>query len=169
MNRLLNSSNKQKSNQNLLLYKKDSSPPISPRQPMNSEAHRQSTTYNYNYRDPYLNSSSSFENLTGLNQKITTTDPLRPPADYLSQNYMNKSNQNLHSIPQLPTINATLPNNFQLTSIEREAADRHNSKSLTKSNSFSNRPKAGVELNRISNKLYNDNQPTYDYPNNPYW
>lgn len=26
-----------------------------------------------------------------------------------------------------------------------------------------------AELNRVSNKLYNDNQPTRDYPNDPFW
>jgi hypothetical protein len=26
-----------------------------------------------------------------------------------------------------------------------------------------------AELNRVSNKLYNDNQPTREYPNDPFW
>ena len=181
--KLLSVSHKQKSNQNLLMYKKGSSPPITPRQAV--DAHRQSTTYNYNYRDPYISTSStSFENLTGSNtnlnntnsatniQKLVTADPLRPPADYLSQNYASKS---FNSISQLPAINTsmTLPNmnpsnNYQLTSLEREAADRQNARVLNKSSNYT-RPKAAVELNRVSNKLYNDNQPTFDYPNNPYW
>ena len=60
-------------------------------------------------------------------------------------------------------------NSYPMTSIEREAADRQSSKLLSKSNSFAFRSKAAVELNRISNKLYNDNQPTMDYPNSTYW
>ena len=178
LNRLsMNSSQKQKSNQNLLLYKKNgASPPISPRQPIN-EVHRQATTYNYNYRDPYLASNTSLDSLSGNNQKIiTTVDPLRPPAEYLSQNFANLTNSNSNNTMSysprqtqkiMPmTLNQ---NNLQMTSIEREAADRYNAKLMTKSNSFANRPKAGVELNRVSNKLYNDNQPTVEYPNNPYW
>lgn len=179
--KILSSSSRQRTNQNLLMYKKGASPPISPRAP--ADVHRQSTTYNYNYRDPYTApNSSSYENLNGSssnlnslhsNQKLITADPLRPPADYLSQNYAIRST----SIPQLPPVNTsmTLPNlstkssnSYQLTSLEREAADRQNTRVLNKANSFT-RPKAAIELNRISNKLYNDNQPTYDNPNNPYW
>ena len=182
LNRISMNTQKQKTNQNLLLYKKNgASPPISPRQPIN-EVHRQATTYNYNYRDPFLTSSTSLDNLPANNNQkmITTVDPLRPPADYLSQNFSNLTNNNnsnntnntVSYSPRSPpkimpmTLNQ---NNLQMTSIEREAADRYNAKVMTKSHSFASRPKAGVELNRISNKLYNDNQPTMDYPNNPYW
>jgi hypothetical protein len=179
LNRLSINSQKQKSNQNLLLYKKNgASPPISPRQPIN-EVHRQATTYNYNYRDPYLASSTSLDNLPANNNQkmITTVDPLRPPAEYLSQNFANLTNNSNtnNTVSYSPrSTQKIMPmtlnqNNLQMTSIEREAADRYNAKLMTKSNSFANRPKAGVELNRISNKLYNDNQPTMDYPNNPYW
>jgi hypothetical protein len=193
------------------MYKKDSNSPVSPRQPLN-EVHRQATTYNYNYRDPYMTPSSSIENIAPTsNQKLTTVNPLRPPVEYMNQNYsseMNNNNNNnsnnnnknsnnsnhnsaqqhqngyslpitysssnfssaQQNVPSLPLIKSNSNNNsYPLTLIEREAADRQSSKLLSKSNSFAFRSKAAVELNRISNKLYNDNQPTIDYPNSTYW
>ena len=68
------------------------------------------------------------------------------------------------SISQLPPIanQFNTHQNGMQTQLEREA----NLRQLQRANSL---PKGQSELNRISNKLYNDNQPTRDYPNHSYW
>ena len=79
------------------MYKKDSNSPVSPRPPLN-EVHRQATTYNYNYRDPYMTPSSSIENIAPpSNQKLTTVNPLRPPVEYMNQNYSEMNNNNTNN------------------------------------------------------------------------
>jgi hypothetical protein len=158
----------QKNNKNLLMYRKNPpSPGGSPRQPLpQGPNERQATTYNYNYRDPsQLSLPNSATNSMHFGQQPPPNINL-PPIN--NQNMMN--NHLSSSSNQL----------FNSTQIEREAqkrtmdkkASRNMPPQLVKSNDKSlTGPsyRQHRELNRISNKLYNDNDPTNDYPNNTYW
>lgn len=119
----------------------------------------QATTYNYNYRDPQIPSNSSFGNNSSMNFNSSQN------FDYNSNSNASfrGSQQQQTSIPHMPPINNqyTQPINNQ-TQLEREA----NLRQLQRANSM---PKGQSELNRLSNKLYNDNQPTDEFPNYTYW
>jgi hypothetical protein len=165
MKRLMNA---QKTNKNLLMYRKNPpSPGGSPRQPLpQGPNERQATTYNYNYRDPsQLSLANSVTNSMHFMQQPPMPNASLPPIN--NQNMMNNH------------LNTSNNQFFNSTQIEREAFQRtmekkatrnmppqskSNDKSLTGPSYRQNR-----ELNRISNKLYNDNDPTNDYPNNTYW
>ena len=74
--------------------------------------------------------------------------------------------QQKSTIPQMPPINQNFqyqPSQQQMptTQLEREAQIRKAERRFVN--------KSQSELNRVSNKLYNDNQPTIDYPNHSYW
>jgi hypothetical protein len=69
-------------------------------------------------------------------------------------------------IPQMPPINQKFQyqqsqQQMPMTQLEREAQIRNAERRFVN--------KSQSELNRVSNKLYNDNQPTRDYPNHSYW
>lgn len=132
----------QKNNNNALLYKKNfQSPQSSPRLAHNEN--RQSTTYNYNYRDPYINSS-----LPGFKKVL-------PPLS---------NSQNL--TPRQAEQQNFPPQSFEMTKIEQEAQHRNIQKTV-RPNLF--QKQGDNDFNRISNKLFIDNKPSMEHPNNPYW
>ena len=140
---------------NTLLYKKDpSAANLSPRS-------NQATTYNYNYRDPQQipNSSIGFANNSNSNFGSNS-----------SQNFDFNSNSNASfrnaQIGQVSGVPSMPPINGQYTPMETHLEREAHLRQLQRANSM---PKGQSELNRVSNKLYNDNQPTPDYPNHSYW
>ena len=129
---------------NTLVYKKDaSSANLSPR--------NNQSTYNYNYRDPQQLPPSSLGFQSASNSNF---------ASGSSQNFDLNSNSNMSmrngQPPILPPINSTQPlqaynSQPMQTQLEREA----NLRNIQRANSM---PKGAFsELNRVSNKLYNDN------------
>ncbi|CAF0962986.1 unnamed protein product [Brachionus calyciflorus] len=130
----------QKNQNNALLYKKNfASPQNSPRLGQNEV--RTSTTYNYNYRDPYLNANQQSVKNTNL-----------PP---LQNSYQNSApSQHTQNQPQ---------QQYDMTRIEQEAYQRNFQKK------FINTKQGDNDYNKISNKLFIDNKPSPRHPNNPYW
>lgn len=138
MKRLANS---QKNNTNALLYKKNFlSPKNTPR--LGPNENRQST-YKFNYRDPYINSS-----LPAFKNNL-------PPIS---------NSQNLS--PRPADQQALQSNSFEMSKIENEAHQRNLQKYL-KPDLL--KKQGDNDFNRISNKLFIDNKPSTEYPNNPYW
>lgn len=140
-NKRLANSNKSR---NTLLYKKDPTLLGSPRS-------GQDTTYNYNYRDPQNIPTNNF-----LSNSVSSSS-----QQNFSENYNNQSNASMN-YQQPPMMQQEMQ-----THLEREA----NMRNLNRSNTLGYTKNSGSssELNRVSNKLYNDNQPTVDYPNHSYW
>lgn len=139
--RLKRLANSQKNNTNALLYKKNfHSPKNTPR--LIPSENRQST-YKFNYRDPNINSS-----LPALKNNL-------PPLS---------NSQNL--TPRQPDQQVLSSNSFEMSKIENEAHQRNLQKYL-KPNLL--KKQGDNDFNRISNKLFTDNKPSVQYPNNPYW
>jgi hypothetical protein len=142
---------------NTLLYKKDpSSTNLSPRG-------NQATTYNYNYRDPQQlpNSSMGFTNNSNPNFGSNSSQAFDFNSNSTAS-FRNGPMGQQSTIPQMPPINGQYNQQSMETHLEREAQLRQ----LQRANSL---PKGQSELNRVSNKLYNDNQPTPEWPNSSYW
>ena len=124
----------------------------------------QATTYNYNYRDPQqMPSNSSFGNNSNMNFNSSQNFDYSSNSNgsFRGAQQQQQLQQQQTSIPHMPPINNQYNQPIE-TQLEREA----NIRQLQRANSM---PKGQSELNRISNKLYNDNQPTRDYPNHSYW
>lgn len=157
-NRLLRA---QKSNTNLLLYKKNPPSPLqSPRHYTTTMPAPQSTTttYNYNNRDLYVNPLDLNPNPAAV-PTYHQVQPLNPMA-----NASFGSQQMQQSI--FPVAD--------MTPLEREAQHRLASNStLANSSWLSSVSKSSKEkpsdLSRLSNKVFAGNQPTLESPNNPYW
>lgn len=161
-------------NKNILLYRKNpfsGSPNASPRPMNNNQTEtRGATTYNYNYRDPFTQGNGGGAGKFGgsandLNQMSSNDMRMSypPPGQQQQQQPQQIYPQYQQPQSQSPTLPAINQPQFEMTQIEREAHQRK------MKNNQMYRTKNEQELNRVSNKLYNDNQPTPDYPNNPYW
>lgn len=154
------------------------------------------STYNNSFREPINNqpqpqfTSNSMQDLASSSGYHTQAPPPQglsasPPTyqyQYPASNTMTNSASILPPI-QAPTNN-NKPSYDMITKLEREAHirsfERMNSNSLNGFGSASNlssssnnkimvKNKNEHELNRVSNKLYNNNGPSNAYPNSPFW
>lgn len=176
---------------NTLMYRKF------PQQPMNSGLTPRST-YNETFQESngYNNAppqpqprqsqfgSQSMQDLTSMSGNFapTTTTKnhqLAPPQ--MAQSYIPPPQQSQYQYPSSAAAAAGVAHLPPITQLEREAHirsfERMNSNSLNgfggvtsaASHKMMVKTKNEQELNRVSNKLYNDNGPSDRSPNTPFW
>lgn len=148
--------NQQKTYQNLNMYKKNALP--SNMSPRSNPQTRTNTTYAYDFRENMNNQ---------LMQQGQGGGGMGPPQLIQSQNSMPQSNNNY--MAQNAGRLANTQSSFDITPNIQQEADMSR---MNRSNTMAAenlRPKGFSELNRASNKLNTDNQPTNQYPNMSYW
>jgi hypothetical protein len=159
-------SNRSKTNQNLQMFKKNAFPNLTPRQTEN----RESTTYNYTYREP-------IPNLSSFNNNSTNSFNFGNNQEHIQRNNFQSNSVGSAPAPvsmpshQFPHSSPPHSNTAGLDftpKLQQEAEMRVLNRSHTNT-AEPLRPKGYMELNRLTNKLFNDNQPTNEYPNHSYW
>lgn len=139
--------NRSKTNQNLHMYKKNPVYVASPRSM--HDAVRTNTTYNYNFREPIG---------PEFNQQANNAPPQPTQSDGMPNFPMSSPGRMLNQ-----------NTSFDLTPKIQQEAERSRMNRSGTLQADALRPKGFNELNRVSNKLNTDNQPTRDYPNMSMW
>lgn len=179
-NRLLRA---QKSNTNLLLYKKNPPSPLqSPRYYDRTNTmppqlpQTTTTTYNYNNRDLYVNPLDLNPNPAA----VPTYHQVMPQQHLSSLNSMANASFGSQQMQQsiFPVVDMTpLEREAQHRLVDRSGVDMGSSNKLANNSlansswlsSASRGKEKPSDLNRLSNKVFTGNQPTPESPNNPYW
>lgn len=159
--------NRSHTNQNLHMYKKNAEG-MSPRNSM-TEPVRTNTTYNYNFREPIEpNFNKSQSNKNSQNFDIQSAPPPKPQQTEQQVPNFPMSSPG-RSLTMLPTGSQSMDFTRLSTEANMRSINRAPAGMSQQAFQDSLRPKGYQELNRTSNKLHTDNQPSNHYPNMSYW